>query len=209
MKPRIILAGVFTAAMATAPFFGVTAPGVDDYPPAVLTKTLYADHDYRGKMAPEITAQTWLTGKAPDTKGKVVLLDFWATWCPPCRATIPELGKWAKQYPQDLVVIGISQETEKTVSDFMKTTPMPYYVGIDSTGASEKAVGVKGIPHVLVISADGIVRWQGFPLDEKDTLTDKKLAQIIKTSKAASTRQHQAQVDSIIHWGEAPRTRNE
>ena len=163
--------------------------GLDDYPPAVKTKTLYATHDFRGMKGPEIVVQKWLTGIAPETKGKVVLLDLWATWCPPCRATISELGKWQKQYPRDLVVIGISDESETVVTNFMKTTPMPYFVGIDSKKVTNKVIGVQGIPHVLVISADGIVRWQGFPLDDKDPLTDEKLAQIIKASKADSAAQ--------------------
>jgi len=157
------MAGTLTAAFALAPLFGAKVLGRDDYPPAVTTKKLYAAHDFRGKTPPVLTVEKWLTGKAPVTKGKVVLIDFWATWCPPCRATIPELGTWAKKYPNDLVVIGISKEDSSTVSEFMKTTSMPYFVGLDASGAMQKQVGVEGIPHVLVMSADGIVRCRASP----------------------------------------------
>lgn len=173
-------------AAAAVPVLGFAPRHSDSYPPIVTDKTLYAKADFRGKQAPELSAAKWLTGAAPKTAGKVLLVDFWATWCPPCRATIPELGKWAKEYPNDLVVVGISAESAQTVQDFMKTTKMPYNVGVDPKRVMEGKVGVQGIPHVLVISADGIVRWQGFPLDDKDKLTDEKLAQIIKASKAGA-----------------------
>jgi len=59
---------------------------------------------------------------------------------------------------------------------------MDYNVGIDTTKRMEKAVGVKGIPHVLVISPDNIVRWQGSPLDDSDRLTDQVVQQVIDAS---------------------------
>jgi thiol-disulfide isomerase/thioredoxin len=168
--------------VALLPILGL-AEKHTSYPPFVTSKTLYAKHDFRGKKAPAISAEKWLTGSLPKLKGKVILVDFWATWCPPCRETIPELGEWQKKFSKDLVVIGISDEAANTVSEFMKKTPMPYTVGVDSKKTMNNKLGVEGIPHVLVISADGVVRWQGFPLDDKDKLTTEKLEQIINASK--------------------------
>jgi len=153
-----------------------------DYPPAVK-KTLYAKNDLRGKAAPKFAFGSWVKNGNPKTEGKVVLIDFWATWCPPCRETIPELNEWAKKFADDLVVIGISDEKEETLKKFMDKTPMNYSVSSDAAKSMSKAVGVEGIPHVLVITPDGVVRWQGFPLQDEDKLTTEKLAQIIAASK--------------------------
>lgn len=155
-----------------------------EYPSITTKKTLYAKSDLRGKAAPKIVADQWLTGKPPLTRGKVVILDFWATWCPPCRATIPELNALAAKFKDDVVVIGISKEKPEVVQAFMKGTKMDYNVGIDTQDRTGKVVGVEGIPHVLVISPDGIVRWQGFPLDETERLTEATIAQIVAASKA-------------------------
>lgn len=155
------------------------------FPPYVTGKTLYAKNDLRGKKAPKIEADKWLVGGAPDMKGKVVLVDLWATWCPPCRDLIPELNDLAAKFKDDVVVIGISDEKPETVTKFLKTTSAKYHVGVDPKQRVLKALDVQGIPHVLVITPDGIVRWQGFPQADEDPLTADKLKQIIDASKAA------------------------
>jgi cytochrome c biogenesis protein CcmG/thiol:disulfide interchange protein DsbE len=158
-----------------------------DFPPHVKTKELYAKNDFRGKEFKTLEFGQVLKGKVPakeDLKGKVLLIDFWATWCPPCRELIPEMNEWKKKFGDDLIMIGVSDEKSETVEAFMKKTPMEYTVTVDSTKKMSKQVGVAGIPHVLVISQDGIVRYQGFPLDEKDKLSTEKMAQIIEANKA-------------------------
>ncbi len=140
-------------------------------------------HDLRGKSAPKLTVAEWLNGAAPDTKGKVVLLDFWATWCGPCEELVPELNQYKKKFGDDLAIIGITDETAKDVKKFRKKTPIDYDIALAPGQEMDKAIGIDGIPHCLVISADGIVRWQGFPSMDEDPLTEETLAQIIQASK--------------------------
>ncbi|HLK14228.1 MAG TPA: TlpA disulfide reductase family protein [Fimbriimonadaceae bacterium] len=178
MRCGLTVLSTFVAMTAT---FG--APGSVDYPTFNTAKNLYAKHDFRARKAPRLVVKQWLR-KPPSTRGKVVLIDFWATWCEPCREAIPDLAKWQRKFGKDLVVIGLSDEKASVVSKFMKTAKMPYAVGVDPSATTKHRVGIDAIPNVLVVSADGIVRWQGFPLDESDPLTESTLAQIIRASKA-------------------------
>jgi cytochrome c biogenesis protein CcmG/thiol:disulfide interchange protein DsbE len=132
---------------------------------------------FLGQKAPKLEVEKWLTTE-PDCKGKVVIIDFWATWCPPCREAIPELNGYRKKFGDKLVVIGISDETEEAVRKL--TDPkIEYAVAIDTQARTKKAVGVTGIPHVLILDPDGIVRWEGFPFLDGYELNDKIVGDII------------------------------
>jgi cytochrome c biogenesis protein CcmG/thiol:disulfide interchange protein DsbE len=154
--------------------------------PEPVKKELYAK-DFRGKTAPEVIVEEMLTPK-PDREGKVLLIDFWATWCGPCRKAIPELNELQKTFKDDLVVMGISDEAPAVVREFMKSTEMAYAQATDTKKRMSTEVGVKGIPHVLVISTDGIVRWQGFPLSTEEPLTKKIVRQIIENDPGVKAR---------------------
>ena len=123
-------------------------------------KELYAKN-FIGKKAPAIEAEGWII-ESPKTKGKFVLIDIWATWCGPCRRTIPELNEWHHKYAKKLVIIGLSDESKEKILK-MKSPIIEYPNAYDTQGRFKKQLQVKGIPHVVLINPQGIVVWQGFP----------------------------------------------
>ena len=180
-RPLVFLAVALPVFASTV---GWRAPS--EFPPYVTNKTLYAKIDVRGKEFKNFEFGTALAGNIPkeaDLKGKVLLIDFWATSCGPCRAVIPEMNDWKKKFAKDLIIVGVSDEKPEVVQEFMKKTKMDYVVTTDSKKTMSKLLGVQGIPHVLVISQDGVVRYQGFPLQEEDKLTTEKLDQIIRANR--------------------------
>src|SRR5678815_1194455 len=100
------------------------------------------------QKAPTLVVEKWLT-KEPDRKGKFVLIDFWATWCGPCKKAIPELNALHKKFGDKLVVIGLSDESESTVKA-LKSPTIEYASAIDTQKRMKKEVEVSGIPHVLI-----------------------------------------------------------
>ena len=145
-------------------------------------KKLWAD-SFLGKPAPEFVVEKWLTAE-PERKGKFVLLDFWATWCGPCRKAIPELNGLHKKFGDQLVIIGVSDEAEDKVRA-LKEPKIEYASAIDTQGRMKKALGVKGIPHVILVDPAGIVRWEGFPLLEGHELTESAVKEVLEQGAAA------------------------
>ena len=116
--------------------------------------------------APEINAAYWINS-GPLTlaglRGKIVLLEFWATWCPPCLTTIPHLIEMHKDHAsQGLVIVSLTNEPKEKVEPFVKQMGMTYAIGGGST--SGKDYNVRGIPHALLINPAGNVVWTGHPL---------------------------------------------
>lgn len=166
------------------------------YPPTP-PKNLFAANDLRNKPAPKLEAEEWLTA-APKWEGRTLLIDLWATWCKPCRDVIPELEQWAEKYQEDLVVVGVTSEKKSTIENFydLRGAAIKYPIARDGLNRTYSAIGVAGIPHVLIISSDGIVRYQGFPSAEpsNDPLTEQMLRKIIDADKAERAKRAQEKV---------------
>jgi thiol-disulfide isomerase/thioredoxin len=115
-----------------------------------------------GKPAPDISVND-IHGVAvslADLKGKTVLLDFWATWCPPCRADMPSLEKLNKKYGgKELTIIGISVDEERgIVEKFLGEHPHSYPVVLTSENEIPRQYETREIPTYVVIDATGNVQ---------------------------------------------------
>ncbi len=140
-----------------------------------------------GNPAPDV-GSTDLDGKKVklgDYKGKVVLLDIWATWCPPCRAMIPherEMVKKMKDKPFLLVSVSADDE-KKTLTDFLKDNEMPWVHWWD--GADNKVqqtFKVRAFPTLYLIDHKGVIRrkWIGSP---KPAVLDDAIEELVKEAE--------------------------
>jgi thiol-disulfide isomerase/thioredoxin len=141
--------------------------------------------DLRGQRAPEFYVDEWVTSQ-PSPSGKVVVLDFWATSCPPCVASIPHMNKLVDEFGDKACFVGISDERPQAFESGLKKAKLTlqsfkYALALDPSSRMYKAVGISAIPHCMVISQDWVVRWQGHPT----TLKEQTLKQIIEADQSA------------------------
>jgi thiol-disulfide isomerase/thioredoxin len=117
--------------------------------------------------------ETWITPKVA-LENKVIVLDFWAIWCGPCRAASPILDDVQKKHEGKVVVIGVSgqamppryPEDVAAIKKYLEKSKSEYsHVNDVENQRVYKSLDIEGIPHVVVMSTDGVVRWQGNPHD--------------------------------------------
>jgi thiol-disulfide isomerase/thioredoxin len=124
-----------------------------------------------GNKLPELTSLVFLDAK-PEIKDKPVLLEFWATWCPPCRTSIPHLNELHAKYKDKIVFIGASSEAKDVITKFRESTPMKYSVAIDTDGKLGEGFGIQGIPHAIIADKSGKIVWEGHPMRLNEKILD-------------------------------------
>ncbi len=181
MKKTIILISLFCFSVFTTQTYGASlfysSSGNPETNFDEPYKKMWAK-SYLNQKAPDFVVEKWLSEK-PDTKGKFILIDFWATWCGPCKKAIPELNLWYDKFGDRMVVVALSDETEDRVRK-MTNPKIEYFSAIDTQKRIKSKLQVRGIPHVILIDPQGIVRWEGFPFLRGYELTNEVLENIIE-----------------------------
>ncbi len=117
-----------------------------------------------GKEAPDFSLPNLeeKTVRLSDYRGKVVFLNFWATWCKPCREEMPSMDVLYKNFERDgLVVLAVSIDrvtTKKDIPPFISSMNLTFPVLVDSWGQTDKRYKLMGVPETYIIDQQGILR---------------------------------------------------
>ena len=114
------------------------------------------------KPAPDISVNSLknVPLKLSDLKGKVVLLNFWATWCPPCREEIPSmirLNSFMAGKPFQMVAVSIDEGGQTVIDSFLRESGFNLPAYVDSDSKASKTYGITGVPETFIIDKNGIL----------------------------------------------------
>jgi cytochrome c biogenesis protein CcmG/thiol:disulfide interchange protein DsbE len=144
--------------------------------PAIAASTL------RPTPAVAVYTADGLAVKLGDYKGKVVLIDFWASWCPPCKTSFPALDALSRQYrDRGVEVLAVNlDERRHDAETFLRAHPHRLTVLYDPKGVSPQAFGVKGMPSSFLIDRAGTIRFthMGYT-DNVDSSYRHEIAQLL------------------------------
>lgn len=151
---------------------------LEEKPNAPNAETIQRWIKFPGKVrypvAPEFSVTT-IDGQEIATKslaGKVIVIDFWATWCPPCRASVPEIKELTQKYPAEkLVIISVSSDNDQEHwKEFVSSKRMTWPQYIDSDHHMTKLFDVHAFPTYIIIDGDGFIRERFTSFDPQASL---------------------------------------
>ncbi|CAH2715992.1 Thiol-disulfide oxidoreductase ResA [Neobacillus rhizosphaerae] len=113
-----------------------------------------------GAKAPDFELKT-LTGetvKLSSLKGKKVMLNFWATWCPPCKAEMPEMEQFYKQAGDDVVILAVNIDPQLDVQGFVNENKITFPILLDADDKVNETYQILSIPTTYFIDSKGIIK---------------------------------------------------
>jgi cytochrome c biogenesis protein CcmG/thiol:disulfide interchange protein DsbE len=120
-------------------------------------------------------------------RGKVVFVDFWASWCGPCKQSFPWMNEMQAKYgAKGLQIVGVNVDTKRADADkFLAEVPANFRVAFDAQGDTPKRYQIKGMPSSVLVGPDGnvIQVHTGFRADERKQLEDAIVAALAAASK--------------------------
>ena len=130
-------------------------------PGGLIVNNTFGEVPIKEKPAWDFTLQLFegRTLALSELRGKVVMVDFWASWCPPCRKEAPELARVYREYQGKAVeFVGVDiWDSEEGAKEFIARYAIPYPNGLDAKGKIAIDYGVTGIPEKFFISKDGVL----------------------------------------------------
>ena len=141
-----------------------------------------------GQPAPELKLPGQQgTVNLTDYKGKVVYVDFWASWCGPCRQSFPWMNEMQAKYgARGFVVLGVNVDAKRDEADkFLAQNPARFTLAFDAKGETPKSFAIKGMPTSVLVGADGLVinQHSGFRDEERAALEASIVAALVKAGR--------------------------
>lgn len=161
-----------------------------------------------GDKAPSLSINKWVKGEAVSgfETGKVYVVEFWATWCPPCRKSIPHLTELQKRFKdKGVTVIGVASSERRGLSDVepfvvKQGEKMSYTVAWDDQERTNKtwmdASGQQGIPTAFIVNQEGRIAWIGHPMDGLEETLGAVVGKTFDLEKAASAARRRVELDA-------------
>jgi thiol-disulfide isomerase/thioredoxin len=137
--------------------------------PALLIALLACAHGQRPVVLPTLSGKEL---RLADLRGRVVLLDFWATWCEPCKLSLPFYARLQRELRGLEVVAASTDEADEDVRKFLAQAPLPFTIARDPDGRVAEELGVQLMPTTFLLDRAGKVRFRhvGFSPDSEGAL---------------------------------------
>lgn len=196
---------VTTIDIAKQPWLVETARIPEGMPNTPKPRMLWAN-SVQGQTIQEILngpieVEHWINGEPKDLAGKFILVEVWATWCPPCRRSLALLEFFHEKYKDKLVVVSICETDEAALKKMpgpVKLENIKAPLAVDTHRRFANTLGVYGIPHAVLIDPIlGAVVWEGMPTQIGYELSDERIGKILANLDRPAVKERLPKVSPV------------